>query len=112
MAGAPTILVFTIPTPPSSTLFPYTTLFRSIDLFANDTSPTPFAAGKTFRITASFSDGSIASTDRSEEHTSEPHSHSAPERRRPRQNVTVKVAGPNFQSGAHVGFGADTAAGR
>jgi len=36
---------------------------QTIDLFANDTSPTPFAAGKTFRITASFSDGSIATTD-------------------------------------------------
>src|SRR3954449_8771224 len=51
--------------PPRSTLFPYTTLFRSWEYAARAGTNTPFSTGKT-----------ITSDERSEEHTSELQSHS------------------------------------
>src|SRR2546426_5312551 len=69
--------------PPRSTLFPYTTLFRSLGLDysrffgAGDAhSVTPrlgvaFDANARTRVHASFSPGADAATRRSEEHTSE-----------------------------------------
>src|SRR2546423_2149741 len=74
--------------PPRSTLFPYTTLFRSVFyVFAKDPS-TVFSPGAVCTLTANFADGTTASatvtvpvipaitsvtpsTGRSEEHTSE-----------------------------------------
>src|SRR5436190_13109895 len=75
-----------IPQPPRSTLFPYTTLFRSADVTASDchTSEPSFAlrhqtkrssVPSFARLTAS-SGASMRRTARSEEHTSELQSHS------------------------------------
>src|SRR5436190_11772453 len=60
--------------PPRSTLFPYTTLFRSIPDSAHGTNPaTAIIAGYEVENIKSESHGQI---DRSEEHTSELQSHS------------------------------------
>src|SRR2546422_4115365 len=98
--------------PPRSTLFPYPTLSRSnsstgsltlalsegqtIDLFAADLSPTLFVAGKTFRITANFSDGSITTTDTTLV-AAPAVAGVTPDRASPGQTLAVKVAGSNFQ---------------
>src|SRR5256885_13174800 len=54
--------------PPRSTLFPYTTLFRSYMLQTRRAQRTGLAAG---RIAADMVDDGLISADRSEEHTSE-----------------------------------------
>src|SRR5947207_5714419 len=64
--------------PPRSTLFPYTTLFRSLSLTAPSmirTDPQP-SASKRERNAFVFASSSRASSTRSEEHTSELQSHS------------------------------------
>src|SRR3712207_7780160 len=71
--------------PPRSTLFPYTTLFRSMDEIANDVAAVeavgPFAAAFAMALNTTFqalvsrsvisSGGAKALFERSEEHTSE-----------------------------------------
>src|SRR2546428_1395322 len=57
--------------PPRSTLFPYTTLFRSGRGAARECAVGPCARGKSVAGHARFSDGVAARGQRSEEHTSE-----------------------------------------
>src|SRR3712207_7484151 len=64
--------------PPRSTLFPYTTLFRSADVAHAETDAVASAASTTNRVASPWSDipttweaPGISSTRRSEEHTSE-----------------------------------------
>src|SRR5256885_3702606 len=58
--------------PPRSTLFPYTTLFRSYDLFGNGKTAVKFNIGKYMQsFVANNSDFDLNPLIRSEEHTSE-----------------------------------------
>src|SRR5439155_13717310 len=81
---------------------------QTTDLFAADLSPTLFVAGKTFRITANFSDGTTA-TPNTTLVARTCVAFVTADRGTPGQTVSVKVAGSNFQPGAQVGFGADIA---
>src|SRR5439155_18720666 len=67
-----------------------------------------FVAGKTFRITASFSDGTTATAD-TPLVARPPVTDVTAVQACPRQTVSVKIAGSNFQPGAQVNFGADIA---
>src|SRR5260221_1353044 len=65
--------------PPRSTLFPYTTLFRSPVVGSLSVAPDPVAAGTAVTLTAggvSDPDGTVASVSSSEEHKAEPQPHS------------------------------------
>src|SRR5260221_9974090 len=62
--------------PPRSTLFPYTTLFRSVDVLGAPRDPANVVDTETPRFCASELDCLGFLIDRSEEHTSELQSHS------------------------------------
>jgi subtilisin family serine protease len=75
-------------------------------MFASDLTPTPFTTGSTFTLTASFADGTSASTS-----VNLPIlpaiSSVSPSSAAPGASLTVSVTGSNFQSGASASFGAD-----
>jgi len=75
-------------------------------MFASDLTPTLFTSGSTFTLTASFADGTSASTS-----VNLPIlpaiSSVSPNTAAPGASLTVSVTGANFQSGASVSFGAD-----
>ena len=75
-------------------------------MFASDLTPTPFTTGSTFTLTASFADGTSASTS-----VNLPIlpaiSSVSPTSAAPGASLTVSVTGSNFQSGASASFGAD-----
>src|SRR5438034_3330778 len=64
-----------IPRPPRSTLFPYTTLFRSVPARARQCTPRDPLSPKKY-AEAIVHDNTAGPQDRSEEHTSELQSHS------------------------------------
>jgi subtilisin len=74
-------------------------------MFASDLTPTPFTTGSTFTLTASFADGTSASTS-----VNVPVlpaiSGVSPNTAAPGASLTVSVTGTNFQSGASASFGA------
>jgi subtilisin len=75
-------------------------------MFASDLTPTLFTSGSTFTLTASFADGTSASTS-----VNLPIlpaiSSVSPNTAAPGASLTVSVTGANFQSGATASFGAD-----
>jgi hypothetical protein len=75
-------------------------------MFASDLTPTPFTTGSTFTLTASFLDGTSASTSLNLPILPAISSVS-PNTAAPGASLTVSVTGTNFQSGATASFGAD-----
>src|SRR5262245_17843984 len=79
-------------------------------MFASDLSPTPFTSGSTFTLTASFADGTSASTS-----VNLPIlpaiSSVSPNAGAPGASLTVTVTGTNFQSGATAAFGTGAGSG-
>jgi subtilisin family serine protease len=75
-------------------------------MFASDLTPTPFTTGSTFTLTASFLDGTSASTSLNLP-ILPAISSVAPNTAAPGASLTASVTGTNFQSGATASFGAD-----